>query len=183
MFFENGTVAYGSGGVKIAEASMTEKLGEELLQRVINWALHYMSGIEVPKKRGGFVELRRGVMNLSIIGRACSQEERLEFYEMDRQRGWRAAMVESFNAEFRQQGVECSLGGQISIDCFPCNWDKRYCLQYLTQFDEIYFFGDRIYAGGNDFEVATDPRVRWYHQSSGPDDTVAKVKELMAEWR
>eukprot|EP01069_Polyplicarium_translucidae_P010282 Polyplicarium_translucidae@DN3369_c0_g1_i10.p3 len=70
MFFENGTVAYGSGGVKIAEASMTEKLGEELLQRVINWALHYMSGIEVPKKRGEGQRVNGGVeMSAAFMAR------------------------------------------------------------------------------------------------------------------
>ena len=35
------------------------------------------------------------------------------------------------------------LGGQISIDVFPQGWDKRYCLQYLKDFKEIHFFGDK----------------------------------------
>ena len=34
-------------------------------------------------------------------------------------------------------------GGQISIDVFPEGWDKRFCLQYLTEFKEIHFFGDK----------------------------------------
>ena len=34
-------------------------------------------------------------------------------------------------------------GGQISIDCFPNGWDKTFCLQYLSEFDTIHFFGDK----------------------------------------
>lgn len=38
---------------------------------------------------------------------------------------------------------DVSAGGQISIDVFPCGWDKTYCLQFLNDFRTIYFFGDR----------------------------------------
>lgn len=28
---------------------------------------------------------------------------------------------------------------------FPKGWDKTYCLQYLEEFNEIHFFGDKTY--------------------------------------
>jgi len=34
-----------------------------------------------------------------------------------------------------------------------------YCLQFLEGFDEIHFFGDKTYAGGNDHEIYEDERV------------------------
>ena len=48
-----------------------------------------------------------------------------------------------------------SIGGQISFDVFPKGWDKTYCLQFVEGegYDEIHFFGDKTYEGGNDFEV------------------------------
>jgi phosphomannomutase len=36
-----------------------------------------------------------------------------------------------------------SIGGQISFDVFPIGWDKTYCLQFLNDFDNIFFFGDK----------------------------------------
>ena len=33
--------------------------------------------------RGTFIEFRNGMLNVSPIGRSCSQEERIEFYELD----------------------------------------------------------------------------------------------------
>jgi len=43
-----------------------------------------------------------------------------------------------------------SIGGQISFDVMPKGWDKTYCLRFLKNYDEIYFFGDKTYEGGND---------------------------------
>lgn len=34
--------------------------------------------------RGTFIEFRNGLLNVSPIGRSCSQEERIEFYELDK---------------------------------------------------------------------------------------------------
>ena len=33
-------------------------------------------------------------------------------------------------------------------------WDKTYCLQFVKpDFDEIHFFGDKTFQGGNDYEI------------------------------
>ena len=38
---------------------------------------------------------------------------------------------------------------------------SRYCLRYLPEdeFDEIHFFGDKFFAGGNDHELYEHPRT------------------------
>lgn len=33
--------------------------------------------------RGTFIEFRNGMLNVSPVGRSCSQEERIEFYQLD----------------------------------------------------------------------------------------------------
>lgn len=38
----------------------------------------------VSLSRGTFIEFRNGMLNVSPIGRSCSQEERIEFYELDK---------------------------------------------------------------------------------------------------
>lgn len=52
-------------------------------------------------------------------------------------------------------------GGQISFDVFPKGWDKTYCLQFVENegYDEIHFFGDKTFEGGNDYEIFSDPRT------------------------
>ena len=79
-------------------------IGEEMLKQFINFCLHYIADLDIPIKRfllsfmmmklcsslpskcfrGTFIEFRNGMINVSPIGRNCSREERLEFYEYDK---------------------------------------------------------------------------------------------------
>ena len=60
---------------------------------------------------------------------------------------------------------------------FPKGWDKTFCLQYLTQFDKVYFFGDKCYPGGNDYEIYEHERTD-AHSVTGPEDTKKKLREM-----
>lgn len=40
--------------------------------------------LQMPVKRGTFIEFRKGMLNVSPIGRNCSQEERDEFERYDK---------------------------------------------------------------------------------------------------
>lgn len=57
----------------------------------------------------------------------------------------RKKMVETLRERFATFGLTYSIGGQISFDVFPKGWDKTYCLQYVPEFDEVHFFGDKTY--------------------------------------
>lgn len=46
-------------------------MGEENLQRFIKTALHYIADLDIPIKRGTFIEYRTGMLNVSPIGRNC----------------------------------------------------------------------------------------------------------------
>ncbi|CAJ1388016.1 unnamed protein product [Effrenium voratum] len=143
-FSENGLLAF-KDGQKIGETSIKDHLGEEKLKKLINWVLRYFADLDIPVKRGTFVEFRQGMMNLSPIGRNCSREERNEFEKFDLANGIRKTMVKKMTEEFADLGLTYSIGGQISFDVFPTGWDKTYCLRYLpeAEFDEIHFFGDK----------------------------------------
>merc|ERR1712136_212928 len=135
------------GGVKIGETSLVSHLGEENLKRIINWVLKYLSELDIPVKRGTFVEFRQGMLNVSPIGRNCSREERNDFEKFDLANNIRKTMVEKMKAEFADLNMTYSIGGQISFDVFPTGWDKTYCLRYLPEgdFDKVYFFGDKTF--------------------------------------
>eukprot|EP00388_Colpodella_angusta_P012303 GDKJ01031226.1.p1 GENE.GDKJ01031226.1~~GDKJ01031226.1.p1 ORF type:complete len:247 (-),score=50.95 GDKJ01031226.1:218-958(-) len=178
LFVENGVVAYQKGEL-IGSESIAKFLGEENLKELINFVLRYFSEVDIPIKRGTFIEYRTGMLNLSPIGRACSYEERLEFYELDKKEGIRskfvAALQENFGERFK---LRFSIGGQISVDCFPEGWDKTYCLKYIEkEFDEIHFFGDKTFPGGNDFEIFADKRTIG-HTVVDPADTTRQLYEL-----
>lgn len=88
VFAENGLVAYKAGEL-LAKQSLKAHLGEAKLQAFINFVLHYVADLDIPIKRGTFVEFRNGMLNVSPIGRNCSQEERDEFEKYDEKAGIR----------------------------------------------------------------------------------------------
>lgn len=55
----------------------------------------------------------------------------------------REKMVEALRGAFRDHAIEFSIGGQISIDIFPTGWSKCFCLQFLSEYKTIHFFGDK----------------------------------------
>lgn len=162
-FSENGLLAYKNGN-EIHSGSFIKHLGEQKMQKLINFMLKYLSEIELPVKRGTFIEWRRGMLNVSPIGRACSRTERNEFEIFDKEHKIRPKMVDILNEKFgegTEYGLKFSIGGQISFDIFPIGWDKTYCLQFVENegYEEIHFFGDKTYEGGNDYEIFKDKRV------------------------
>lgn len=179
VFAENGLIQY-KFGEKLASQSIQKFMGEDVLQTFINYVLKYLSTITLPLKRGNFVEFRNGMLNISPIGRSCSQTEREEFEKYDKIHNIRRTMIENLNKEFPDIGLTYSIGGQISFDVFPTGWDKTYCLQHLENegFDEIHFFGDKTDKGGNDYEIFIDKRVNG-HKVINPDDTRRQLEEFL----
>lgn len=180
IFPENGLVQI-EKGVEVGKESLQKHLGEEKLQRFINYVLRYLSELELPFKRGTFLEFRNGMMNICPIGRQCSREERNFFNQYDNEHHVRAKMIEALTKEFADLDFKYSIGGQISFDVFPRGWDKTFALRHVTKpgknYKEIHFFGDKTYDGGNDYEIYIDPRTIGHHVSS-PVDTRRILTEL-----
>ena len=141
-------------------------IGEQKYKYLINTCLKVISETDIPIKRGNFIELRNGMINISPIGRSCSQKEREDFYKWDKENHIREQMIEQIQNELPnlEYDLNFSIGGQISIDIFPKGWDKTYCLSFLQdKYKQIYFFGDKTDIGGNDYEIYNDSRVKSFH--------------------
>lgn len=132
-----------------------EKLGEETLKSDINFVLRYIADLELPFKRGTFIEYRNGMMNISPTGRQCTNEERRIFHEFDKEQQVRKKMIEALKKEFHDVDLTYAIGGMISFDVYPHGWDKSFCLSRIpsNKFKEIHFFGDQTEPGGNDYEI------------------------------
>ncbi|KZT09913.1 eukaryotic phosphomannomutase [Laetiporus sulphureus 93-53] len=177
-FAENGLTAY-KMGQSLPSQSFINFLGEERYKKLVNFILHYIADLDIPIKRGTFVEFRRGMINVTPLGRNATTAERHEFEAYDKQYGIRTAFVKVLEEKFPDYGLTFSIGGQISFDVFPTGWDKTYCLRHVEdeQFDEIHFFGDKTHKGGNDHEIYSDSRTIG-HSVTSPADTIRVVKEL-----
>ena len=183
-FAENGLTAY-SMGVALPSVSFIDWIGETKYKALVNWVLRYIADLDIPVKRGTFVEFRNGMVNISPVGRNASTEERDEYERYDKERGIRATMVEALKKEFPDLGLTYSIGGQISFDVFPSGWEKTYCLRHVESerersgvvYDKIHFFGDKTEKGGNDYEIYEDERVIG-HAVENPEDTMRQLRKL-----
>jgi phosphomannomutase len=119
------------------------------------------------------------MINISPIGRNCSKAERNDYEKFDLEHNIRKDMISALQTKFAHLNLKYSVGGQISFDVFPTGWDKTYCLNHLPEsdFDEIHFFGDKTFEGGNDYEILVHPRVKG-HTTTSPEDTMAQCTEL-----
>ncbi|WWC86034.1 uncharacterized protein L201_000905 [Kwoniella dendrophila CBS 6074] len=177
-FAENGLVAY-KLEQPLAAASFIKHVGEEEYKKMVNWILRYLSEVDIPIKRGTFIEYRNGMINVSPVGRNASIQERIDFEKYDKEHHIRADMVVRMEQEFIHLGLTFAIGGQISFDIFPQGWDKTYSLKHIESegFDTIHFFGDKTFKGGNDYEIFSDPKVTG-HTVTSPEDTMRQLDEL-----
>lgn len=183
-FAENGLTAYRLGK-SLDSNSFIQWLGEDKYQDLVDFCLKYIADTKLPRKRGTFIEFRNGMVNVSPVGRNASVDERHEFEAYDKKHNIRKNMVEALKKKFPDYGLSYSIGGQISFDVFPTGWDKTYCLQHVlaekeisgVEYSTIHFFGDKCFAGGNDYEIYTDSRTIG-HSVNGPEDTMKQVKDL-----
>ncbi|KAF4593265.1 Phosphomannomutase [Pleurotus pulmonarius] len=177
-FAENGLTAY-KLGKPLESQSFIKFVGEERYKKLVSFILHYIADMDIPIKRGTFVEFRNGMINVSPIGRNATIAERLDFQAYDKEHGLREKFVKVLQEKFPDYGLTYSIGGQISFDVFPHGWDKTYALNHVQDegFEEIHFFGDKTYKGGNDYEIFSDPRTIG-HTVTSPADTQRILKEL-----
>ncbi|CAK7268055.1 Phosphomannomutase 1 [Sporothrix epigloea] len=184
-FSENGLTAYKQGQT-LPSNSFIQWFGEDSYKEFVKFVLHYVADLDIPVKRGTFVEFRNGMVNISPVGRNASTAERLAFEAYDKEAGVRKAFVAALREKFGHHGLTFSIGGQISFDVFPTGWDKTYCLKHLeedaakpggVEYTTVHFFGDKTMEGGNDYEIYTDKRTTG-HSVTKPEDTMAKLKTL-----
>ncbi|KAI0890562.1 eukaryotic phosphomannomutase [Annulohypoxylon maeteangense] len=183
-FSENGLTAF-KLGQELPSNSFIKYIGEDKYKELANWILHYIADLDIPIKRGTFIEFRNGMINVSPIGRNASTQERNEYQAYDIKNKIRETMVEKMREKFGHLGLTFSIGGQISFDVFPTGWDKTYCLKHLEaeakkpggiQYTTVHFFGDKTDKGGNDYEIYVDPRTIG-HSVKGPEDCLKQIKE------
>ncbi|KAK3069029.1 Phosphomannomutase 1 [Teratosphaeriaceae sp. CCFEE 6253] len=184
-FSENGLTAYRMG-TPLASHSFIKWIGEDQYKNFVRFILHYVADLDIPVKRGTFVEFRNGMINVSPIGRNASVQERNDYQKYDLEHKIREKFIEALKKEFPDIGLTYSIGGQISFDVFPQGWNKTYCLQHIeneknlpggVDYTTIHFFGDKTFEGGNDYEIYSDSRTIG-HSVESPEDCYKQLKEL-----
>lgn len=102
-------------------------------------------------KTGNHIELRKGSINFSVVGRNATREERRQYTQYDEVAFERLNIVREIKKRFPR--LDAFLGGDISIDICLRGADKAQCYNLIST-RNLHFFGDRTYQYGIDFPFA-----------------------------
>ena len=102
-------------------------------------------------RTGNHIEQRKGMVNFSVVGRNASLSERKQYADFDEQNKERRKIADAFNTMFPD--LQATVGGETGIDISPKGTDKSQILSDFNINDELHFFGDAMFAGGNDYPL------------------------------
>tara|TARA_Y100001938_G_C8088388_1_gene433498 strand:- start:1652 stop:2377 length:726 start_codon:yes stop_codon:yes gene_type:complete len=125
--------------------------------------------------RGKIIEHRTGMLNFTTIGRNADEQERLKYYEWDKENGERKLIAEAVEKDFPE--LEAKVGGQISIDIQPKGYNKSQASKWVREKvdKDIVFIGDKCSPKGNDYDIYIDVLNNGgkAFETSGPRETMS----------
>ena len=138
-----------------------------IMNQLIKESLNYISQFIFPIS-GHLIDIRKGLIYISLVGMQASDEERKNFKNHDKQYNLRETLINILNIRLRELGYlnEISVleGGTVGISIFPSEYDKSQILHKINieKYDEIIYFGDKYLKSGNDYKMLNDNRVTGY---------------------
>lgn len=126
-------------------------------------------------RTGNHIEERPGMVNFSVVGRNATLKQRKEYVDFERHNNERKKIADAFNMMFPD--LQANIGGETGIDIGPKGADKS---QILDDFkgSEVYFFGDAMHEGGNDYALKIANKYGKNFQVKDWKDTWDKLKGL-----
>jgi phosphomannomutase len=127
---------------------------------IYEWLESKIEESTCPAQTSRHFDYRPGMMNFSICGRDVSRRQRLEYNKWDEECKEREGVAGEFNEKFNKENFEACLGGQISLDIQALGKNKSQASKWIrkTIKDNMTFFGDKCFEGGNDEDICNDLR-------------------------
>ena len=124
----------------------------ELPEKVERFLQDELDFSQFPIRNGNHFERRPGGVNFSILGRDPDPFiGREEYIEWDRETNERSDIADRFRSSF--PGLSVAIGGQTGMDIGSYGSDKSQILRDFSEDDELYFFGDMMEEGENDYAL------------------------------
>lgn len=151
---------------------------------LVKKALKFISEVDYLVS-GNFIDLRNGLIYISLIGMSANDEERNNFINLDKNHGYRDQLINLLKNEAKKLGIneylDICLGGSVGIAVYPKKWNK---VQVLNWFNdnieplEIHYFGDKYLPGGNDYDIINNKRII-PHPINSPDETYDELLNMV----
>lgn len=161
------------------------ELEYEKINLLVKTALKFISEVDYLIS-GNFIDLRNGLIYISLVGMVGTDEERENFIKLDKINGYRTKLIQILKIQAFELGldeyIDICLGGSVGIALYPKKWNKVQVLQWLDLTNShIHFFGDKYLPDGNDYELIINPAII-PHRVDSPIDTVQELEKLLNKY-
>lgn len=165
--------------------------GERVYQRTFVWPEGLREDLErilevspYPERTGDHIQDRTTMICFSTVGKAADMPARKRYEAWEEEHKEREAFAAELAVKY--PSLHFSIGGKTSVDISEHGNDKSQALAALRKYygnDDIMFFGDRMYEGGNDFPLSEALKAEKTHQNvlvevKKPEDTLVVLREL-----
>ncbi len=158
-----GHIIDGFTGIYCAMGNLLKAQGKTLYQNTFHATPDLLEKLEFYRQHTAYpgplfpnyIEQRIGMVNFSVLGRDCPYAEREKYAAWDKTSHERLHIKEELTRLFPQYDI--AVGGSISMDITPKGKGKGQIAQHIRHIypnEEIIFFGDKTFPGGNDYELA-----------------------------
>ena len=142
------------------------------INQLVKVALAFLSQVDYTLT-GHFVDLRNGIIYISLIGMGALEEERKYFIDLDQEQNISQKFIDLLIEKAGQIGigdhVQILEGGSVGIGIYPVEYGKKQVLEHLLDYDNISYFGDKYTPNGNDYELITHEKIIGYPVDSITD--------------
>jgi phosphomannomutase len=151
------------------------------INQLVKVALGFLAQVDYTLT-GHFIDLRNGIIYISLIGMCALEEERKYFIDLDKEQNIRQKLIDLLIEKATQLGIQDHVqileGGSVGIGIYPEEYGKKQVLEHLVDYDNISYFGDKYTPNGNDHELITHEKIIGYPVDS-IDNTFNILKNLL----
>lgn len=150
---------------------------------LIKLALKFLSEVNYTLT-GNFIDLRTGIIYVSLIGLTATEKERDYFKELDSKFEYRKRLLDILQNEASELNIYNKIhivyGGSVGIAIYPSEYDKKQIMNHINykDYSEIHYFGDKYLEDGNDYLLLHHNHVIG-HKINKVNDTYKILKDLL----
>ena len=150
---------------------------------LIKLALKFLSDVDYTLT-GNFIDLRTGIIYISLIGLNANEDERNYFKELDEKLNYRKRLLDILQNKALDLNIYNKIhivyGGSVGIAIYPSEYDKKQIMNYINynDYSEIHYFGDKYLNNGNDHLLLHHEHIIG-HKVNNIRDTYEILKNLL----
>tara|TARA_Y100000389_G_scaffold143890_1_gene142209 strand:- start:167 stop:916 length:750 start_codon:yes stop_codon:yes gene_type:complete len=127
------------------------------INKLIKIALNFLSNVHY-NLCGHHIDIRNGLVYISLIGLDASYDERQDFINIDKLYNYRLKLLNLLIQKSNELGfdnIDIVLGGSVGIAIYPSEFDKSQIMNHIdiSKYTNIYYFADQYKENGNDFKL------------------------------